>query len=41
MKADLKAAFDKMDRIKLGEMLKKAGINSQLRMRIMEEKETW
>lgn len=34
--ADLKAAFDKVDRIKLGEILEKAGINNQLRMRIME-----
>jgi len=34
--ADLKAAFDKVDRTKLREMLKKAGVDEQLRKRIME-----
>lgn len=34
--ADLKAAFDKIDRTKLGEMLKRANINERLRKRIME-----
>jgi len=34
--ADLKAAFDKVDRIKLGKMLKKAGVEEQLGRRIME-----
>jgi len=34
--ADLKAAFDKVDRIKLGKILKKAGVNEQLGRRIME-----
>jgi len=34
--ADLKAAFDKVDRTKLGEMLKKAGVGEQLRRRIIE-----
>lgn len=34
--ADLKIAFDKVDRLKLGEMLEKAGIYNQLRKRIME-----
>lgn len=29
--ADLKAAFDKVDRLQLGEMLEKAGINDQLK----------
>lgn len=33
---DLKAAFDKVDRRKMGEMMKKAGIGEQLRRRIME-----
>lgn len=33
--ADLKAAFDKMDKKELGEMLKKTGISKQLRERIM------
>lgn len=34
--ADLKAAFDKIDRTKLEEMLKRAGISLRLRRRIME-----
>jgi len=34
--ADLKAAFDKVDRTKLGKMLKKAVVDEQLRRRIME-----
>jgi len=34
--ADLKAAFDKVDRTKLGEMLKKAGVEDRLRRRTME-----
>ncbi|KAM0724673.1 LINE-1 reverse transcriptase-like protein [Formica fusca] len=33
---DLKAAFDKVDRMKMGEMMKKAGIGEHLRRRIME-----
>lgn len=34
--ADLKAAFDKVDRAKLGEMLREARIGEKLRRRIME-----
>jgi len=34
--ADLKAAFDKVDRTELGKMLKKVGVEEQLRRRIME-----
>ena len=33
---DLKAAFDRVDRVKLGEALKKTGMKEQLRERIME-----
>jgi len=34
--ADMKAAFDKVDRRKLNEMLKRIGIEDNLRVRIME-----
>ncbi|KMQ92547.1 flagellar attachment zone protein 1-like protein [Lasius niger] len=34
--ADLKAAFDKVDRIELGKMLKKTEIGEQIRKRIMK-----
>ena len=34
--ADLKAAFDRVNRKELGEMMKKAGIKERLRRRIME-----
>lgn len=34
--ADLKVAFDRVDRAKLGEMLRKARIGERLRRRIME-----
>jgi len=34
--ADLKAAFDKVNRVKLREMLRKANIEEQLRRRVME-----
>lgn len=36
MLSSRKAAFDKIDRTKLGEMLKRANINERLRKRIME-----
>jgi len=34
--ADMKAAFDKVDRRKLNEMMKRIGIEDNLRVRIME-----
>jgi len=34
--ADLKAAFDKIDRKKLHEIMKRSGIENQLRRRVME-----